>query len=160
MARVILIAIEDNAMADSFVRQVMSDGFVWQLPPSKPDIDYDIPQFHPNEGRRVNCMIEAVVARPTSWCRCAVPEVRGRRKGKREIGWSRSTHFGWWVCVTCGKPSSAIVRHFITTMLAGCNDLVPEILRIGKPITPHQRWIASGGLGEARHHNVRSRTEF
>ncbi len=156
MARVVLLSFEDNATADSFVRQVVTNNYVWQLPPSGDVTD----------GRAVACKVEAVVAKPTKGCRCSysTPETRRRRtsrSSKREqFGWSRSLMYGWWVCGKCGRTSPMVVRHFVSGMLHGANDLLPKILRIGDPISPHNRWLADGGYSEAKHHDVPQQTEF
>lgn len=94
----------------------------------------------------LEAQIAAVVAKPTAWCRCNVPEATGRRRGKRESGWTRGTTFGWWLCIHCHKPSRPMVTHFITNMLAGANDLLPRILGTGDAKTPDQRWRDEGGI--------------
>jgi hypothetical protein len=101
-----------------------------------------------------NGTVEAVVAQPTTWCSCDIDHVMARRSMRRaskrraagrESGWIRGNKYGWWLCARCGKPSRAMVEHFVTTMLAGCNDLLPEILGTGPPLSPHGRWLAQGG---------------
>lgn len=120
MARIVILSFSDNSEAEEFVR-------------SSPT------------GTRMR--IEAVVARPTSWCRCPATNLgsRRRRSSKRESAWQRGKRFGWVLCIHCRKPSEAAVRHFITTMLAGCNDLLPEIFG-GESIAPHDRWVRDGGI--------------
>lgn len=128
--RIVLLemAAED---ADTLVRSISESGEV----------------FHWGNGDAgLVASVAAVVARPTTWCQCNVEAPGGsRRRGKRESGWSRGTTFGWWLCMHCRKPSRAMVTHFVTTMLAGANDLLPKILG-GKPQTPSERWEAEGGI--------------
>lgn len=92
--------------------------------------------------------VEAVVARPTKWCTCDVPQesksVRRRRMAKRESGWVRGSTFGWWLCINCKRPSKPVVIHWVDSMLAGANDLLPVILGTGKAITPGMRWFRDG----------------
>lgn len=126
MSRIVLLEFSDNAQAEQFVREMSN------VPPE---------QFGPVP----NAKVAAVVAKPTTWCQCNVAEATGRRRGKRESGWSRGTTFGWWLCIHCRKPSRAMVTHFVTTMLAGANDLLPKILG-GKPQTPSERWEEEGGI--------------
>lgn len=103
------------------------------------------------EERHFAANVEAVVARPTVWCKCDVPtESRSQRRrrvaAKREGGWSRGARFGWWLCARCRKPSKAVVQHWITSMLVGANDLLPQILGTGSAIPPSQRWVRDGGV--------------
>lgn len=95
--------------------------------------------------------VAAVVAKPQKWCRCDVPtesrSQRRKRLTKRESGWMRGTTLGWWICASCKKPSKAIVLHFVTTMLAGANDLLPRILDAdATPLSPRERWRDEGGI--------------
>lgn len=102
--------------------------------------------------------VVAVVARPTKWCSCNVPQSTGRRRrSKRESGWSRGSKLGWWLCINCRKPSQAMVRHFVTNMLAGANDLLPAILGAA-PLTPHERWQRDGGAPNDLANNRRPET--
>ena len=86
--------------------------------------------YEPQEGeehltpaaKKYEATIQAVVAKPTVWCRCDIPletkyQRRRRIAQKREGGWSRGVRFGWWLCARCRKPSKAVVTHFITSML-------------------------------------------
>jgi hypothetical protein len=98
----------------------------------------------------VEASVEAVVARPTRWCQCAIVAEsryqRRKRQAKRESGWMRGQSFGWWLCASCGKPSRAVVMHWVTSMLAGANDLLPKILGTGAAIDPTSRWERDGGI--------------
>ena len=110
----------------------------------------ETPAFVPVD--RQESIVQAVVAKPTTWCRCDVGEAqtrsqRRRTLARRESGWSRGKALGWWLCAKCRKPSKAVVTHFITTMLAGCNDLLPQILdESATPLTPSERWRQAGGI--------------
>jgi hypothetical protein len=104
----------------------------------------------PLDGMQVTGTVEAVVARPTRYCQCNVQSEstgsRRRRMARRESGWSRGATFGWWCCAQCRKPGRATVTHWITTMLAGANDLLPKILGTGDPVAPQQRWEDEGAV--------------
>lgn len=109
--------------------------------------------------------VEAVVARPTVWCKCDVPtesrsQRRRRQSQRREGGWSRGAKLGWWLCAHCRKPSKAIVQHWITNMLAGANDLLPPILGAGEAITPGNRWLRDGGAHVNSHADVQPAMPF
>lgn len=113
--------------------------------------------LHEDEAPQFNAFtaeVVAVVARPTQWCTCDVPQEsraqRRRRVARRESSWHRGTTFGWWTCVNCNKPSRPVVTHWVTTMLAGANDLLPAILGRGTPLAPQDRWRNEGG-GENPH---------
>lgn len=70
--------------------------------------------------------VEAVVARPTVFCRCPTPGVRG--KNQFGGGYSKTVKFGWFVHAECRKPSYPIVKNYIVNMLmpAG-NNLLPGL---------------------------------
>lgn len=126
MARIVLLEFANNAEAETFVREMALT--------------------HDNNRPVPPATVAAVVAKPTAWCKCNVEPSYGRRRGKRESGWSRGTSFGWWLCIHCHKPSRPMVTHFITNMLAGANDLLPRILGTGDAKTPDQRWRDEGGI--------------
>lgn len=128
MPRVVMLEFSDNDEANEFVRS----------------------HNDPNE----QFTIAAVVAMPKSnfVCRCATPDPQARRRrgnSAKNRAWSRGKRYGWWLCTACRRPSKAIVRHFITNLLAGNNDLLPEILGEGDPVSPHNRWMDEGGTDAA-----------
>jgi len=134
MARIVLLRFRQNDAAEDFVR-AMATGT----------------EEEPILFLRGSASVEAVVAQPTVWCVCpAVPwnqpeqtraQARRRKsRSKRELSYSRGKHFGWWCCVHCRKPSKAAVEHWVTSMLVGANDLLPEILGTGPPVDADQRW--------------------
>jgi hypothetical protein len=127
MSRIVLLEFADNSEAETFVHEMT-------------DPDQVV----------VGAEVVAVVARPTGWCKCAVQaeskSQRRRRIAKGFEGFSRGKTFGWWLCPACHKPSRAIVTHFVTNMLAGCNDLLPKILGTGPVASPSERWEAEGGI--------------
>lgn len=133
--RIVLIdmATED---AEAFVRKAVEHGGI--LTQTDDDEPYNLP-----------AKVEAVVARPTVWCKCNVqPESkyqRRKRQARREGGWSRGSRFGWWLCAHCRRPSRAAVVHWIDSMLVGANDLLPEILG-GERLTAMDRWRLRGGV--------------
>jgi hypothetical protein len=126
-----MVEFADKKEADSFVRGMQ--------PNAETELSLD------------TAKVVATVARPEKWCTCAYVETgtrRGRRSKSRsrgDFGWTRGAHYGWMLCTKCHKPSKAMVEHFVTTLLAGANDLTPEILGEGVPISPHQRWLLEGG---------------
>lgn len=140
MARVVLLSFTSNEAAEAFVRMTAESGLGVQIG---------------EDGMtRVEATVEAVVGRPVNWCKCALnPDTSSRRRRGRKslskgrsFGWSRGKTYGWWLCPTCHRPSRPIVEHFITTMLAGNNDLLPKILDPEQnPISPHERWLRDGG---------------
>lgn len=117
------------------------------------NINAEYADFSPNDLENVLAKAEivGVVARPTKPCVCAIaaesPGQRRRRlKRKESTGWSRGKALGWWICPQCRKPSRAAVIHWISSMLVGANDLLPQILGIGDPIPPSMRWLRDGGV--------------
>jgi len=69
--------------------------------------------------------VNALVARPTTWCKC--PKIGPRPTEK----WSRTKRFGWYVCPNdgCHRPHEVAVRHFISNLIAGCGyNLLPELM--------------------------------
>lgn len=135
--------------AEDFVRKVAEYSKVCAVAPPPEDEEHFT---HPYPA--VSATIEAVVARPTVWCKCEVvteSKYQRRRRlktgaAKREQGWSRGTKLGWWICASCSKPSRAAVLHWVSSMLVGANDLLPVILGTGKPIPPSLRWQRDGGV--------------
>lgn len=114
--------------------------------------------------RSYEMSVEAVVARPTSPCKCAqVAESKYKRRRRLKVGatkdqaWRRGPKFGWWVCSKCNKPSLPAVQHWISSMLVGANDLLPVILGTGPAIPPSLRWQSDGGVpneaADADHHS-------
>lgn len=150
MARVVLVTFPDNRDAERFVREVTHYGGVYTDPDSAIDENWSASPYSEEQVTR-KAIVEAVVAKPVKYCQCAQEAIttgRRRRSGKsRMVGWSRGTRFGWWLCGSCRKPSKAIVTHWITSMLVGANDLLPEILGDGKAISAMDRYYAEGGVG-------------
>lgn len=140
--RIVLLDLKTED-AETFVRAVNDSGEAFYLP---------IGVTGEMNVEAVSARIEAVVARPLNACRCASERIESRAQRRRRLarglegGWSRGTKLGWWLCSACRKPSQAVVTHWITTMLAGANDLLPQILGNGDPIDPHHRWEADGGV--------------
>jgi hypothetical protein len=132
--RIVLLEMDKEA-AEAFVRSMTKN---------------DTPAFVPVD--RQECTVQAVVAKPVVWCKCDVgpAQTRGQRRrtlARRESGWSRGKALGWWICAKCKKPSKAMVLHFVTAMLAGANDLLPQILdESATPLTPSERWRLAGGI--------------
>lgn len=138
MSRIVLLEFSDNGKAEEFVRSVDRYSSVMTRDPETEEENF------------VEANVAAVVAKPTKWCTCNLPNEtkyqRRRRNARRESSWLRGTTFGWWLCVHCGKPSKAIVTHWVTNMLAGANDLLPKIIGSGTPRSPRERWQDEGGV--------------
>lgn len=136
MARAVIVTFKSNADAERYVRDVIEREGVNVLS-DDPDLYSD----------QLKAEIGAVVAVPTKACQCGIVEDTGRRRrrSKRESGWTRSKHYGWWICGHCNKPSRPVITHWITGMLHGANDLLDEILGTGGPISSVGRWKRDGG---------------
>ena len=95
MARTILITIQDNEAAELFARQMLAS-------PEPPD--YLAGLVEVPEG----ATIDAMVARPTKYCRCTPTQLRQGRHGPKIVrNWTRTPRFGWFVCSRCKRPSRA-----------------------------------------------------
>lgn len=120
----------------------------------------EVSSFERESGEELHfpAQVQAVVAKPTTWCKCAVEASTGRRRrsARKERGWSRGSTFGWWLCVHCHKPSRPIVMHFITNLLGGNNDLLPKILGTGPAVPPTTRWREEGGTPNTHANTVPS----
>lgn len=130
--------------AEDFVRQLHASGRLSVEVTDSRD---------PLDGVVWDATVEAVVARPMVGCKCSVvTESRYQRRRRLKTGatkdqaYSRGPRFGWWVCSVCRKPSRAAVMHWVSSMLVGANDLLPEILGIGPPIPASMRWQRDGGV--------------
>ena len=85
--RSVLISFKDNAAAEAFVRSVIEIQGTEQLA---------------GWGDRAGALgiltaahaqVDAVMARPTTWCKCAESKIRGGQGG-----WNKTEGFGWFVC--------------------------------------------------------------
>lgn len=87
MAKYVLLAFDDDAQADAFVKTTQENGLVV------------------NEGESVFKfyvpLIRAVFKRPTLYCTC--------KYNKNDRGFTRGKKYGWWVH-SCGKPTKAWAR--------------------------------------------------
>lgn len=146
MSRIVLLEFADNAAAELFVRVQAAKGSESAYEELVAFLDTNGVHSEPLSAL-AGAKVAAVVAKPTKWCTCNVPESTGRRRRqKRESGWTRGTSFGWWLCIHCHRPSKAMVTHFVTNMLTGANDLTPKILETGAPRSPRERWEDEGGI--------------
>lgn len=146
MARAVILQFTSNAEAERFVRTVAQDGYAMANPEGG--------ATYVEEMTAAACTVEGVLAVPTKHCTCGNSEEdrgrRGRRgRSRRTSGWQRSKHYGWWVCSNCNKPSRPAITHFITGMLRGANDLLPEIIGAGEPISAVGRWKRDGGASRS-----------
>ena len=107
MARSVLMTFTDNAVSEQFVRDMAV-------------IDRDGRPFVP-----AGVTIDAVVARPTLWCKCT-----GHMK--KDFGYKGIPKFGWWVHARCQRPTKHIVDHWLENHLNGCVNLLEGILNKGK----------------------------
>jgi hypothetical protein len=121
MARIIVLSIADNTVAEQLAKDLLREvpKRAWlRLPGVK---------------------IEAMIARPTVAC-----------KGHRQPGrikplgeFTRTQRFGWFVCATCKRPAKAVVQRFVDNMLGGSNNLLPELTG-GEPRQPP--WLTTEAI--------------
>lgn len=132
--RIVLVSMPTED-AEAFVRAMQPDSFM---------DGFDVGMLGAT-GR-----IEAVVAQPLVYCKCDIqPETRQARrkrlKRRESSSYTRGKSLGWWLHNACHKPSRPVVMHFVSSMLAGANDLLPAILG-GEAISPQKRWERDGGV--------------
>lgn len=90
MARFILLRVEDNADADTIVKQLQQDGGVSSL--ASPADSF--PEVH-------TATVAGLFPLPTVFCSC--PNDQGERsQGGKRI--TRGAKLGWWVHRECGRP--------------------------------------------------------
>ena len=129
MARTILITIQDNEAAELFARQMLAS-------PEPPD--YLAGLVEVPEG----ATIDAMVARPTKYCKCTPAQLRQGRHGPKIVrNWTRTPRFGWFVCSRCKRPSRIVVKNFIENHLTNLCDLLPELLPGREPANMDTRFM-------------------
>lgn len=115
MARLVLLSIPENALAERLVRGMIES----------PDIAHVVPS---------SATVEWVAARPTDPCDCAMkadPVARRRRRASSRTGkdaFTKGRRFGWWLHAACKKPTRLVIERFAVNMIGGNYDLTPEIL--------------------------------
>jgi hypothetical protein len=128
VARIVILSFGDNDAAEHFVEGVLA----------AQDQDTSTEQLATEimaTGAIVSACstIEAMVARPTAWCKCKiVGKSRGASRGKFSAmteSWYKSARFGWLIHRRCQRPHYFVVTRFIQNMVTGvgCNDLLPEL---------------------------------
>lgn len=137
MARVIILAFSDDAAAERFAQ--LKDDFE-----SNPDAETDPAE---DEGKIIllgatvaaHTEMEAMIARPTVFCRCT----SGTGKGT----YYKTTKFGWWIHRPCKKPTYTIVKNFIHNMTISVgNDLLPGLRKQRATLAANaQTGTGSGG---------------
>jgi hypothetical protein len=105
MAKYVLLAFDSDADADAFVADTMSEGYV-----------YGGAGGHLENLSEVRCTVRGVWKKPTQFCQCV-----GGRKMSRSF--TRGLKYGWWVCVTCHKPTIASARGDMWYSALGTNLL-------------------------------------
>ncbi len=117
MARLILLAVKDNEVAEQFVKDL------WHLQEIRhTDVSVDSREFM-ELGVLVAAYtnVEWMIARPMNHCRCT-----GHGKN-RQWGWTKTRRFGWWVHANCNRVSRLVMLNFVTNLLNGHNDILPEL---------------------------------
>src|SRR6266566_7585030 len=104
-ARVVLLSFKDNKAAEEFCRNLATIQNDATYDPADPALTGNALGFI----LAAHCKLEAMVARPSVWCRC---------KG-RKTGYTKSKRFGW-LLHSCNKPAKTVVVYFIDHMLNGC----------------------------------------
>lgn len=116
MARVVILSFTDNDAANATVQQLLASAEPTQE----------------GWGDRVavlgtilasSAKVEAVIARPTAYCKCP-----GNKRGE----YRKTERFGWWVH-KCNKPSVFIVRNFIKNLYLGYNNLLSDFEKKDTP---------------------------
>jgi hypothetical protein len=115
MAHYILISIEDDETAKTFVIQTLVNrGVIMELEqttPEDPIVD---------TTRAAVC---GVWRAPTQFCD---PSDGHRGSGKFAVSYTRGKKYGWWVCTKCGKPSQAKISACEWEPTLGTNLLPAE----------------------------------
>ena len=114
MARLLLLSVKDNDAAEAIIKLVLQSD----------DVHKEGWGDHVAElGTLISAYskLEWVVARPMNYCKCG-PGVHKNR----QMGWTKTRHFGWWVHTKCNRVSKGVMQKFVTNMLNGSNDLLPE----------------------------------
>jgi hypothetical protein len=123
VARIILLGFKDNDAAEAFIRDMDR---IQSLDPVSSSLMGELGVITASAGK-----VEALVARPTLTCKCSST---GMHQGKKTgAGFTKTAKFGWWVHAKCRRPTSYIVKNFITNMLNGHNDLLPELRESWQP---------------------------
>jgi hypothetical protein len=113
MARLILLYVKDNDAAEEIVKQSL------HLAEAERISGHEMAEF----GTLVASYstVEWMIARPLVWCRCL-------KAGKNhQWGWAKTKRFGWWVHSECNRSSRMVVEKYVTNLLNGHNDLLPEL---------------------------------
>jgi hypothetical protein len=131
MARLVLVSFKDNDAAEAFCKLVDQSDDVHKE--GWGDHVAELGTLLSAYGR-----LEWMIARPLAWCKC-----HGHSKN-RQWGWARTRRFGWWIHATCNKCSKLTVINFVTNLLAGYNDLLPELRPKPEPVAEE----TPGGVGK------------
>lgn len=113
MARIVILSFRDNDAANAVVKQLLDT-----LDPNQAGWGDKVAVL--GTVLAASAKVEAVIARPTSPCRCPGSKTKPMR-GE----YHKTERFGWWVH-KCNKPHYTIVRDFVTHMLGGSNNLLAE----------------------------------
>jgi hypothetical protein len=145
MARTVVLTFNDNDAAAAFIEGVLTA--------QDPELgEEQLATEIMATGAIVSAMakIDAVIARPTRYCRCRIVGMtqwaRENRRGRVTSGkfidtdplrpeyisqvgrHIKTKRFGWLVHDKCNKPGQFVVQRFIQNMLIGigCNNLLDE----------------------------------
>jgi hypothetical protein len=131
MARAVVLTFQDNSEAETFVRTLdILQKDVYAESPSYdalPDVLGRLLATKMVDGC-CGVSIDAVIARPTRWCKCT-PTQKRRGRQKPLGDYTRTPKFGWWVHALCMKPERPIVVNWVKNLLGGNVNLLEDILK-------------------------------
>jgi hypothetical protein len=113
MARYVILSFEDNEQAEAFCTRAMSG----------PVAGVETYHVDPDRGG-TNTVYDAevvgLVAKPTKFC-------EGHTGGgKHGQSYTKGSKWGWWVCITCAKPSRLWAAGYKGVLSHGRNLLFPD----------------------------------
>jgi len=134
MARVIILSFRDNEAAEALIEKLDDlQGYAFD-----PDAEHPSLHVHQDNLMELGATLaahakpEALLARPTAGCHC-------RRKGRVQ-GWTRTKRFGWFVCPECNRPSTLVVKKWMSNLTGtvGGNNQLQELRRKIHPDDPNE----------------------
>lgn len=89
MAKYVLVAFEDDARADEFVRRFTED----------------VEENARDTRSNIYAYVRGMWKKPTKFCECSISGV-----GIKKRGFTRGRKYGWWVCSQCKRPTVGFGR--------------------------------------------------
>ncbi len=116
MARLILLSCKNNDAAEAIVKAILESDD-WH----KEGWGDRVAEL----GTLVAAYSEPawMIARPLNYCKCG--SSGGGKNHKK--GWGKTKRFGWWVHEGCNRVSVMVMKNFVTNLLNGSHDLLPEL---------------------------------